>query len=286
MKIAYFGYDFFFGCLDDLSKSNHSILAIFTPDSACDNRRYNFNTMTVDFARRNGIAVYHGKVTHEQIGKLQQDGCDLLVTAAYPFRIPIEACPSLLGVNIHPTLLPVGRGPWPLPEIILRRLTESGVSIHKLEPSFDSGDIILQRSFRLHDNENLESLSCKTQMLARALFSEFLSDPGASLKRARPQDQLGTAEYWPMPDSSKRTLDWTAGIQAVDRVARAFGKFNSFAVYNDCEWIVDDVTVWPAAHGLPPGTLIHKTNREAVVAASDGYVCLRTVEVDPDFKKQ
>lgn len=283
MKIAYCGYDFFFDSLGVIEKAGHTVVSIFTNE--CDNLRWNFNTKVQEFASAHGIPLTEQKVSASDLVRLREMGCDLLVSAAYPYRIPIEAVPGFVGVNLHPTLLPTGRGPWPLPHIILKALAESGVTLHLLSPEFDSGPIVLQQSFAVDERENLETLSCKTKLAARTVMGKFMADPQSWASKATEQGLLGSAEYWPMPTPQERTLDWSLPVRSIDRIARAFGKFNSFAVFDDAEWIVDDVSVWEAQPPEPAGTVVLRTPREVVIAAQDGYVCLRVFEIDPDFAK-
>jgi len=65
------------------------------------------------------------------------------------------------------------------------------------------------------------------------------------------------------------------GVEAIDRIARAFGKFESLAHFDNCDWLVSDINVWHCEHAELPGTVVHKSNTEIVVAALDGMVCMR-----------
>jgi methionyl-tRNA formyltransferase len=283
MKIAYCGYDFFFECLKTIDSAGHSVISIFTNE--CDNHRYVFNTEVQKFASSRGIPFTDRKIDASDLKHLQEIGCDLLISAAYPYRIPIETAPNLAAVNLHPTLLPVGRGPWPLPHIILKELKTSGVTMHLLKPQFDAGPVVVQKSFAVDERENLETLSCKVKLAALEVMRTFLADPASLMARGIDQSSLGMAEYWPRPTNEERTLDWNMPVRSIDRIARAFGKFNSFATFDDAEWIVDDVSVWEASSIEPPGTVVLRTPGEVVVAAKNGYVCIRVFEMDPDFAR-
>ena len=87
-----------------------------------------------------------------------------------------------------------------------------------------------------------------------------------------------------MPDESDRTLNWNYDVERLKKISKAFGKFDSFAVFDNKEWVVQDINVWHENHNLVPGTVVHRMNKEVVIAAKDGYVCLRFYSIDPDFK--
>jgi methionyl-tRNA formyltransferase len=280
MKMAYFGYDFFFGCFEKFVDLGYEITDVFS--FKCDNQRYNYNLRLLERAQEIDAVVHLTPVSHNDLLTLQKARCDLLVSAGYQYKIPVRINDAMRGINIHPTLLPQGRGPWPLPKIILDGIKKSGVTIHKISESFDSGDILLQEAFPVTERENLETLSSKSQILAIRLVDELHRNFFTYWENARPQE--GGGSYWKRPSSDDRMLFWDKGIDYIDRVVRAFGKFDSFAVFDNKEWIVQDATVWKENHSYEPGKIVHRTSREVVLSASDGFVCLRAFEIDPEFK--
>lgn len=274
MKIAYFGYDYFWNCLDSLLIEGHEVVKLFTYKT--DNV-YNFNSKVVDLVSESSIPVQFGKVTKQDVVNLKNEGCELIVSAAYPYKIPVIE--GMKGINIHPTLLPEGKGPWPLPYVILNDLCESGVTIHKLSENFDSGEILVQNSFKVSKKDNLESISCKSQILAKNLLNEFMSNIESCWKNATAQ---GEGSYWPFPTDEQQTINWEDEVEVIDKTARAYGKLEAMASFSDKPWVVRDLTVWKQQHNYDVGSVVHETNKEVVIAASDGLVCLRFFDEDLD----
>jgi len=271
MKIAYFGYDFFASCLERILQDGHEVLCVFTFET--DNK-YNFNEKIISLATAHGIRVATAAVSADDLRKLEEQGCELLVVAAYPYRVPVESS-KLRGINLHPTLLPEGRGRWPLPHIILKKLRESGVSIHKLDPGFDSGAVLAQARFSVDPDENLETLSCKCQLAAAPLLAKVMSQTDTFWANAVPQNG---GSIWPFPSDSEMTLDWRAPVEDIHRVVRAFGKMHSTAEFDGKKWNVADASVWEECHEYQPGSIVLRTNREVLIAARNGFVCLRIFE--------
>ena len=56
-----------------------------------------------------------------------------------------------------------------------------------------------------------------------------------------------------------------------------------FAEFDGKEWLVEVATAWTEQHKLAPGTAAHRTNKEVVIAASDGFLSICAYEIDPDF---
>ena len=71
---------------------------------------------------------------------------DLAVVASFPGLLPerILSIPRLGFVNIHPSALPLHRGPDPVSWIYLEGHTESAMTLHRLDAGEDTGDILAQ----------------------------------------------------------------------------------------------------------------------------------------------
>ena len=285
MKIAYCGYDFFFSCFERIINLGHEPVAVFSFDCDPANPRYskvNFNNRLATAAREAGVRFTTAPLNALGLHELLSSGCEFLVSAGYRFRIPIETCPALRGCNVHPTILPEGRGPWPLPYLILKNIRLGGVTIHKLISKLDSGDILCQEGFPITPIDNLETVSCRAQMLAARLLDHFLRNFDRLWQNARPQ---GEGSYWREPTLEDRTIDWSMGVDSIMKIVRAFGKFESCATFGGKDWVIRDAVAWKENHSILPGTVAHEANREVVVAASDGFVCLRYYDLDPDWER-
>lgn len=180
---------------------------------------------------------------------------------------------GIRGINIHPALLPNGRGRWPLPWLILKWPEYAGVTVHKLTPNWDQGDIIAQQPVRLNHEDDLETLSMKLQMVAPTLLANVLNKFDANWASATRQSDPGS--YWPMPTANERRLDWSHSVAKLLRVVRAFSKFESSAIINGQGYNITRANGWVEQHDQPCGTLVHASNKELLVAVSDGYLVLQ-----------
>ncbi|MDF1682772.1 MAG: hypothetical protein P1U46_03510 [Patescibacteria group bacterium] len=104
MKVAYFGYDFFYSCLEYLVEQDIEIVKVFTYDT---DSYYNFNSNVLKIADNNSLSVQKIKISDKDIKFLEDNGCDLIISAGYPYKIPTNH--NIKGINIHPTLLPEGK---------------------------------------------------------------------------------------------------------------------------------------------------------------------------------
>ena len=97
--------------------------------------------------------------------------------------------PEFKGVNVHPALLPIGRGAWPYPCTILKGLKKDGVTLHKIAEGFDTGDILLQASYKVSSRETLDTLTKKSQKLGIRLVKKLLADFNGFWDNAKPQGE-------------------------------------------------------------------------------------------------
>jgi len=276
MRFVFCGFDFFDECLRRFLEAGHELHAAFCQPV---DGYYNSNLSVRSICKAKGVSLQERKITVQDIEAFKKAGCHFLVSAAHVYKIPANELRSagIRGINIHPTLLPEGRGPWPLPRIIFKDLKKSGVTIHELSEEFDSGDILAQKSFNVMPDENLETLSCKSQMIAADLVSELTSD-SSWIKRAG--SKQGKGSYWAMPNEAERCIDWNKPVIEIDRVIRAFGKFESWAKFDGKDWLVQDGTVWKEKHNYIPGQVVQRTNKEVVISAKDGFVCVRQFKLE------
>lgn len=222
MKFAYAGFDLMAPALQALCENNE-LLRLFTctVDGVSET-----NDKVISLARRSGAPYTTDRITKEDIDRLVGGGCELLVSAGYYYRIPIDE--RLKMVNIHPSLLPYGRGAWPMPLMILDRLKESGVTVHQTEEGFDTGAILLQRRISLADEERLDTFMEKVNALLPELMRELTADLDALWHNAAPQ---GEGVYQEQPDPDDYVLNRTCDAEYADRVLRAFYGFS--CVYED-----------------------------------------------------
>lgn len=213
MKIAYAGFDLMADALQALGRDNE-IVKLFTCKVDGD---FETNDRVIALAAFFGAPYTLCRITRDDIEELLSIGCELLISAGYYYRIPVDD--RLPMVNIHPSLLPYGRGAWPMPLAILDCLPESGVTVHKTEESFDTGDILLQRRFALAADEDLESFMNKVNALLPDMMRELTADFERLWNDARPQ---GDGVYQDEPDPGEYRLSRDSNVAYADRVLRAF----------------------------------------------------------------
>ncbi len=150
MKIAYFGYNAFSSCLELLVNLGHELVCVYTgEDSAYANR-------VISCSTTHQIPLCFDKPDQAQMDALVVAGVDLFLSAEYPWKIPVPLGLKF-AINIHPTLLPDGRGPTPIPTLLLTHPQYAGVTFHKMTNELDGGDILLQKKISFKKTPKIQT---------------------------------------------------------------------------------------------------------------------------------
>ncbi len=269
MRIAYFGGDMFYPCMELLMEKGHEIIALYTNRHDADEYDYTGNVRRQ--GKKLGIPVLYSKPADGDIKELCRKGCDMILSAGYRYKIPPWHGGSIrYGVNVHPSLLPEGGGPMPFPFVIVKGLKKTGVTLHKLSQKWDDGDIILQEKILLHGNENLEDLLGDSQILARKLLQDFLAAPEKCWDNAFCQIRQ-PGDYWPTADPERFIVDYSKGVEIVEKYLRAHRYINPDGRVE----FVSDVSFWRQEHNHEPGTILSQENNIYTIAAADGLVSFK-----------
>ncbi|QRM31109.1 methionyl-tRNA formyltransferase [Microvirga sp. VF16] len=266
MRFAFAGIDFLGDVFETLLAKGWEPVKLFS--RPCDSI-YDFNDITVARARALRLPVQTSRIHPADLAGLKAMGCEALVVAGYPWLIKGWERHLPYAVNFHPSPLPMGRGPYPLFQAILDELPEWGMTVHVLEPAFDTGAIVTQKRFSLNGTERHDTLLAKCQIAAKEISLQLADHLPRLWAEARPQ---GPGTYWPRITQAQRTVDWSGSIRDVLRTIRAFGSIEAFAQIDSRYIYVWEATGWQEPHRYRPGTLVHRHRKHMVVAARDGFI--------------
>ena len=126
--------------------------------------------------------VPRGKTFSSELKQILPAKTDLIVLAGFLSILNKEFCESFDGeiINIHPALLPKfgGKGMWGqyVHEAVLEAgEKESGATVHYVTSGIDEGEIILQKSFAISENETLETLTEKIHTIEYEIFPKAIN---------------------------------------------------------------------------------------------------------------
>jgi methionyl-tRNA formyltransferase len=148
---------------------------------------------------------------------------DLLVSWFWTKRISravLEVAP-LGAVGVHPSLLPRHRGPDPYFWAIESGDLETGVTAHRLDEHYDTGDILAQRRIRIDPRWNAWTLAKRLDRPSLALLREVLAAFGRGYPPPGIPQRESEATLAPAPDDGLLALRFDMEAAKVVRRIRA-----------------------------------------------------------------
>ena len=201
---------------------------------------------------------------------------DRILSYFYPRKIPAPVLALAPAVGTHPSLLPRWRGPDPYFWTIRSGDAHSGVTLHRLEPEYDTGAILETRSLDVDANENAWSLARRLDRLALPMILEAATRTDLA-GRAQPSSGVTIARE---PTDEELTIDWSEDADAIALLVRAAAPSGAYATLGETE--VDVIRARVIAvepKGLRPGEA-WKTDEGWAVACGRDALLLQRVERD------
>ncbi|HTJ91983.1 MAG TPA: formyltransferase family protein [Pararobbsia sp.] len=229
------------------------------------------NSTMLSRAEQLRVPIQLSRIVPDDLADLARMGCVALVVAGHPWRVPDWRKYMPYAINFHPSPLPLARGPYPQCRAIRERRREWGVTFHKLALEFDSGDVLAQSHFPMHEHETHESLELKIQLALAPLALQVARELPTLWAAATPQQG---GEYWPYDTDADRTLDFSQSVDEIMLTVRSCGLLECIAPLPDNTLHVSRAEAWQQQHLFEPGTLVHRHGRQLIVAARDGFVAL------------
>ncbi|HJW82754.1 MAG TPA: formyltransferase family protein [Anaerolineae bacterium] len=161
-----------------------------------------------------GLPVFQvGRLAHtDTLAIMSSLRPDVACVACFPRRIPaaLLALPKHGFLNLHPSLLPLYRGPEPLFWFLRAGGGSTGVTLHFMDERLDTGDIAAQAPIDLPNGVS----RAEAERLCAALGGQLMVEVVQALERGtlarRSQPEGGTYYPAPTPDDFSIDTSWPA----------------------------------------------------------------------------
>ncbi len=187
------------------------------------------------------------------------------------------------GVNVHPSLLPKYRGCSPISSALLAGDDVTGITIQRIALEMDTGDIILQRTFPILDDDTAESMTKKFSREGASLLVDALELICCGKAEYTPQDE-SKASYCSSVNKEDGLIDWKMPAQQIERMVRAYYPWpKAYTLYREKKLSISFAESFHEEEyeSYPPGTVIREMpGRGILIAASSGVLLVKKLQLE------
>ncbi len=272
-------------CLNKLAQKGINIVGVVPPEKTDST-----NKLMVNTAQKLGYDVIEYNISMSDKGFLQRIknlNADIGVVASFAKKLPKELLQLTKDgfINLHPSKLPDYRGANPYSHVIINGEAKSAITLHFMDETYDTGDIISQYCFDLDLNETMGTLFNRTNKMCASMLYEALDYYETHEFPRRPQpagDNCKKAETLSF-EKKNIFIDWNKSAEEIERFIRALNPFiGALTYYNGVILRVNSAYVISENHNYAPGTICD-TKSSLKVACGKGILELDAIQYDGLF---
>ena len=232
--------------------------------------------------------------TPEGLAHLRAFAPDLLVVAAYGQILSrdVIAAPTFGAINVHASLLPKYRGAAPVAHAILAGEAETGVTIIRITPGLDAGDMLAKEATPIGPDETTGELEARLAPIGARLALDVIRRMKLGPVSGEKQDPALVTKA-PKLSKEHGLIDWSRPAAVVCRQVRAMQPWPTAYTYfhrpgkEPMRVIVTEMDTNIVAgidSDTPPGSIIGGC-LELIAVAGEGTV-IDIIELQPAGKKR
>jgi methionyl-tRNA formyltransferase len=293
--------DFAVASLEALVKAKCNIVGVITaPDKPAGRGMKMTESAVKKYAVRKNLKVLQPEKLKnpEFLQELRSLNADLQIVVA--FRMLPESVwnmPPLGTINLHGSLLPQYRGAAPINWAVINGEKETGVTTFKLKHEIDTGNILMQESFPIDENETAGEVHDKMKEIGARVLVETVKGIAEGTLEERSQatvdsqqstetdSQLTTSnsplKHAPKIFTQTCNIDWRTSIHDIHNLIRGLSPFpGAFTELGDKTLKIFGSEKEPSYPTSKPGKWESDGKTYLKYAAKDGYILLKDVQLE------
>ena len=273
MRVVAFGY-MTWGrrTIEAILAAGHEVPLIVThPDS--DNAYEKiFNESVAELAADHSIPVLvrNRADDAEVVAAITAADADIMVVSNWRTWLPpaVFGIPRLGTLNVHDALLPAYAGFAPLNWALINDEPEVGVTAHMMNAEFDAGDIVLQRTTPITDDDTIIDLFDRTLAMFGPITVDALELIASGRTDWQPQDRRAASYFHRRSDEDNR-IDWTWPARDIFNLVRAqLDPYpNAYCFHGDRRLRILAASVTETPFGGTPGRIFIRQDQGVVIVA-------------------
>lgn len=280
--------EFAVASLDALVNAGYNIIAVVTaPDKPAGRGLKMHESAVKQYAVAHHLPLLQPLKLKDPdfIQSLQKLNADLQIVVA--FRMLPEVVwnmPPLGTINLHGSLLPQYRGAAPINWAVINGEKETGVTTFKLKHEIDTGNIFLQRSFSIGENETAGEVHDRMKIIGAELLVETVNGFNTNTLKEKSQDAFNehmTLKHAPKIFTETCIIDWGRSTLDIHNLIRGLSPFPGALTKLDGKVLkIYKSNTEHEQHQHPMGAVFTDGKNFLKFATSDGYIHVLDLQLE------
>ncbi len=286
LRIVFMGTpEFAVASLDALVKVGCHIVGVITaPDKAAGRGMQVQQSAVKKYAVEKGLHIFQPEKLKNPdfLQQLRSLNADLQIVVAFRM-LPEAVCnmPPMGSVNLHGSLLPQYRGAAPINWAVINGEKETGVTTFKLKHEIDTGDILLQESFPIGENETAGEVHDKMKEVGAELLVKTVKGLADESLKETPQLQTSNLKHAPKIFTETCRIDFYKPVTEVHNLIRGLSPFpGAFTSFNGKTLKIYRTQKEPGSTRSSPGNFETDKKTFLKFACTDGYVLVKELQLE------
>jgi methionyl-tRNA formyltransferase len=257
--------------LQHLIDNRLNIIGVFTQPPRKKNRGMHIEESPVhQIAKKNNLQTFYpNSIDYSVIEKIKSLNPDIIIVVAYGIILPSQFLniPKFGCINIHVSLLPRWRGATPIEHALLAGDLKTGISVIKISPKLDAGNVLYQESLKITEDMYSDELTSALTNLGKRKMLEVLPIIFEKNISSNKQDS-NKVTYAKKFTSNDRKINFNNSTTQVYNHIRAHGpKPGSWFVYRG-----ERIKILKATKHKDKGQQSTILNNKFMLACNDGSI--------------
>ena len=291
LRIVFMGTpEFAVASLDKLVQAGCNIVGVITAPDKPGGRGMELQQSAVKkYAVEKGLHILQPEKLKnpEFLQELKVLNADVQIVVA--FRMLPEVVwnmPPMGTINLHGSLLPQYRGAAPINCAIINGEKETGVTTFKLKHEIDTGDILMQESFPIGENDTAGEVHDKMKEIGAGVLLQTIRGIVDDSLNEKPQlstinHQPSALNHAPKIFTETCNIDWNKSVEEVYNLIRGLSPYPAAFTFLAGKKLKiykgDKVTTLPA---IPPGEFETDKKTFLQFACNNGYISIKELQLE------
>ena len=291
LRIVFMGTpEFAVASLDKLVQAGCNIVGVITAPDKPGGRGMELQQSAVKiYALEKGLHILQPEKLKNPafLAELKTLNADVQIVVA--FRMLPELVwnmPPMGTINLHGSLLPQYRGAAPINWAIINGEKQTGVTTFKLQHAIDTGDILLQESFAIGENDTSGEVHNKMKEIGAEVLVQTIRGLADDSLKEKPQlltinHQLSALQHAPKIFTETCTINWHKSVEEVYNLIRGLSPYPTAFTFLAGKklkiYTAEKIDKLPA---VAAGTFETDKKTYLQFACNNGYISIKELQLE------